>query len=235
MEKIAIVTGCSSDIGKEITLELIKCGYTVIGTYNESIDEVKKLSEAINGNFDYYNLNLLDEDEINNFCESVINKYKHIDCLVNNAGLSLDNDFDLKTSEEFISILKVNLVAPFLLSQKLHKNMDEGTIINIASTDGINTYTKYNIDYSASKAGLINLTKSLNLVLDSINVYAICPNWVNTKSIRAMNQDFLSEELKRINQQKLIDPNLIALKVIDILNNKHLDEKIIVMEDGNER
>ena len=112
--------------------------------------------------------------------------------------------------------------------------MDNGIIINIASTDGINTYSKLNMDYSASKAGLINLTKSLTLELDNIKVYALCPNWVNTESIREMNQDYLKEELKRIGQKKLIEPKSVAKKIISIIESNLKSGSIIVMEDGNE-
>ena len=155
--------------------------------------------------------------------------YNRLDVLVNNAALSLDNDFDSKTKEQFIKVLEVNLVGPFLLIQGLKDLLK--TIINISSTDGINTYTKYNIDYSASKAGLINLTKSLALILEDKNIYAIGPNWVNTESIRHMNQDYLNDEMRRIGQKKLIDPSMIANKVIELLYGEYESGSIIIMED----
>ena len=238
MKKIAIVTGCAKGIGKEISLELARDGYDIIGTYNTSFDEVKLLErklDAIGSKFYYYKLDLLDEFEINNFCNHIKSKFNKIDLLINNAALSLDNEFDLKTSDEFIDILKVNLVGPFLLIQKLHNLIDNGVIINISSTDGINTYTKLNIDYSASKAGLINLTKSLSLILDNIKVYAICPNWVDTESIKDMNQDYLSEEMNRIGQKKLIDPKTVAKNLVNLVNSNLKSGSIVVMEDNYDR
>ena len=238
MKKIAIVTGCAKGIGKEISLELARDGYDIIGTYNTSFDEVKLLErklDAIGSKFYYYKLDLLDEFEINNFCNHIKSKFNKIDLLINNAALSLDNEFDLKTSDEFIDILKVNLVGPFLLIKKLHNLIDNGVIINISSTDGINTYTKLNIDYSASKAGLINLTKSLSLILDNIKVYAICPNWVDTESIKDMNQDYLSEEMNRIGQKKLIDPKTVAKNLVNLVNSNLKSGSIVVMEDNYDR
>lgn len=237
MKKNAIVTGCAKGIGKEIALELARDGYNIIGTYNTSIEEVKKLQErieAIGVRFFSYKLNLLNENEINDFCNSIKINFDNIDVLINNAALSLDNDLDNKTSQEFKDILQVNLVAPFLLIQKLYKSMKDGVIINIASTDGINTYSKLNIDYSASKAGLINLTKSLALEIENSRIYAICPNWVDTESIREMSVEYLEEELKRIGQKQLINPRDVARKVIDLIESSLKSGTIIVMEDKYE-
>jgi len=215
MKKIAIITGCAKGIGKEIALELARDGYDIIGTYNSSINEIndlKKRIENIGVKFNFYKLNLLNEEEINSFCDSVKKEFNRIDVLVNNAALSLDNNFLDKTNKEFMEVLQVNLVSPFLLIQRLYDIMDNSVIINVSSTDGINTYSKLNMDYSASKAGLINLTKSLALELENIRIYSLCPNWVNTESIREMNPEYLKEELKRIGQKELIDPKEVAKK-----------------------
>ena len=107
-------------------------------------------------------------------------------------------------------------------------------VINIASTDGIDTYSSLNIDYSASKAGLINLTKSLALTLPNIKILAICPNWVETESIKEMNQEYLKQEMKRINQKQLIKPDEISKKIINIINSDIKSGEIIVMRDSNE-
>ena len=238
MKKIAIVTGCAKGIGKEIALELARDGYDVVGTYNTSFDEVKTLESKLNTigmNLYPYKLDLSNERDIVSFCDYVNKTFNHVDLLVNNAALSLDNEFDLKTSDEFLKVLKVNLIGPFLLAQKLYKIMNNGVIVNISSTDGINTYTKLNIDYSASKAALINLTKSLSLLLDNIRVYAICPNWVNTESIQEMDQDYLKQEMNRVGQKNLIDPKIIAYKVMELVDSSAKSGSIVVVEDNNEK
>ena len=194
MKKTALITGCAKGIGREIALDLARSGYNIIGTYNTSLKEINKLKnkiESIGVNFDSYKLDISDEKNINEVCNQIIKKYEKIDVLVNNAALSLDNNFLDKTKKEFMKILEVNLVGPFLLIQKLYNLLDNSKIINIASTDGINTYSKLSMDYSASKAGLINLTKSLALELINSKVYAICPNWVNTESVREANIDYI--------------------------------------------
>lgn len=226
MKKVALITGCSKGIGYNLCINLAKEGYDIIGTYNTG--NIDLLQNELEGFF--YKLDLRNEEEINNFINEIKNKFNHIDLLINNAALSLDNEFEYKTKSEFMEVLEVNLVAPFLLIQKLESLMEGGVIINIASTDGINTYTKLNIDYSASKAGLINLTKSLSLILNNIRVYVICPNWVNTESIQEMNPDYLEEEMKRVGQSKLIEKEDISKKVIELIESDSISGSIIVME-----
>ena len=233
MKKVAVVTGCAKGIGKEIALDLAREGYSIIGTYNTSFNKIQDLEkkiESIGVGVEFYKLDLLNEEEIKNFYNHVKTKYKKIDLLVNNAALSMDNSFKLKSSKEFCDVLFVNLVAPFLLIQKFSSILGGGIIINIASTDGINTYSKLNMDYSASKAGLINLTRSLSLELENIKVYAICPNWVLTETIMEMDQDYLNQELLRIGQTKLILPNEVSSKVIDLIYSNLKSGSVIILE-----
>lgn len=237
MKKVAIITGCAKGIGREIALELSRDGYNIIGTYNTSLKEIEKLKakiESIGVCFDYYKLDITKEEEINKFYNEVTNKYKKIDILINNAAKSLDNEFYLKTKKEFMEVIDVNLVGPFLLIQKFSKLMDNGIIINISSTDGIDTYSSLNIDYSASKAALINLTKTLSLIFKNIKVFAICPNWVNTESIREMNPDYLKEEMNRIGQNHLIEPTQIAKEVIKLIYGNIKSGSIIRVEEKHE-
>ena len=229
MKKIALITGVSKGLGSVLARSLSSVGYDIIGTYNTDLDGVLKL-----GNIDYYKLDLNSTESTNKFISDIKDKYEHIDLLINNAALSLDNEFNNKTKDEFMKVLEANLVGPFLLIQGLHSIMDNGVIINISSTDGINTYSSINMDYSASKAGLINLTKSLSLVLDKTRIYAICPNWMNTETIQSMNQDYLRSEMERINQKELIDPVVIFNKVVELINSNEKSGSIIVVEDNNE-
>ena len=229
MKKIALITGISKGLGSVLAKTLSK-DYDIIGTYNTDLDGVLRLKESIN-NLDYYKVDL---SNVDGFIKEIKDKYDHIDLLINNAALSLDNEFMYKTKDEFMKVLEVNLVGPFLLIQGLSSIMNNGVIINIGSTDGIDTYSSINMDYSASKAGLINLTKSLSLVLSNTKIYCICPNWMNTETIQGMNQDYLKSEMNRIGQKELIDPNTIALKVIDLVNGNEESGSIIVVEDNYE-
>lgn len=233
MRKNAFITGCAKGIGREIALDLARAGYDIIGTYNTSFKEINELRnkiENIGVKFDSYKLDLSNEENINTVCNDIIEKYRNINILVNNAALSLDNNFLQKTKQEFMKVLEVNLVGPFLIIQKLNDLLNDSIIINIASTDGINTYSKVSMDYCASKAGLINLTKSLALELENAKVYAICPNWVNTESIREMNPEYLEEEMNRVGQKKLIEPKEVSHKLLQIMQSELESGSIVIME-----
>ena len=133
-----------------------------------------------------------------------------------------------------MKVLEVNLVGPFLLIKKFRNMLTHGMVINISSTDGINTYSTLSMDYSSSKAGLINLTKSLALEFNDIRVYAICPNWVNTETIKEMNQEYLKEEMERVGQKTLINPKDISNKILQIIDSNYKTGSIIIMEDNND-
>ncbi len=118
MKKIALITGVSKGLGSVLARSLSSVGYDIIGTYNTDLDGVLKL-----GNIDYYKLDLNSTESTNKFISDIKDKYDHIDLLINNAALSLDNDFLSKTKDEFMKVLEANLVGPFLLIQGLHSIM----------------------------------------------------------------------------------------------------------------
>ena len=134
----------------------------------------------------------------------------------------MDNLIEDKTKNEFMKVLEVNVVGTFLLTKySLRLMREDSIIINMASTDGIDTYNLYNIDYAVSKAGIIQLTKSLALILKQ-KVIAIAPNWVATESTLDVDKSFLENELKRIGQKELIPINKVVDIIINSINNKDI-------------
>ncbi len=223
---VALVTGSSKGIGKEIIIELAKKGYDVIITYNASKKEAYELKDFIintyKTNADVIKCDLSIEQDIINLSDEVKNKYNHLDILVNNAALSIDNSIDDKTKEEFMKVLEVNVVGTFLITKYLYKFMDDGVIVNISSTDSEDTYSELNIDYSVSKAGINMLTKEEALILKNTKVLGVMPNWTNTEAIKEMNPDYLKSELNRIGQEKLEEPDEVARNIINLM----FDEKV---------
>ena len=184
-DKIILVTGASSDIGNHLANTLASKNATVIGIYNKT--------KIDNSKFINYKCDITKEKYIKKLMKMIKNKYGYINILINGAALSLDNDMYSKTKKEFMKVLEVNLVGTFLMCKYASLLMDNGVIINIASTDGIDTYSVFSMDYSSSKAGIINLTKNLANRLNNIKVCGIAPNWVKTKSVLEMNKDYLEE------------------------------------------
>ena len=234
-DKVIIVTGASSDIAKSIIEFFIKCQSKLIVTYYNSKDETVKytneLKKKYNIDIECLQLDLCKEDSIVNLYNYVKKKYKKIDILINNAALSLDSHIIDKTKEEFMKVLETNLVGTFLM-MKYFDNIVNGYVFNISSTDGIDTGNIYSIDYNASKAGINSITKTFSLYSKN-KIISICPNWVDTKSTMSMDKDYLVSELKRIKQDKLINPMVIP-KVIDKCIKDNIETGSIIRIEGDE-
>lgn len=190
--KKALVTGVSRGIGRAICTQLIKDGFTVYGTYNTGETEAKEMQSRL-GNLEIYQVNFRDRDQtlalLQNF-EGVM-----FDAVVNNAGIIEFEDFEDFDFKIWDDTLQVNLTTPLLISLKLQHNIkDGGAIVNVASTDGlIGSYGS--MSYAASKAALINLTRSLanNFARRGIRVIALSPGWTNTSM--STEESFEADEI----------------------------------------
>jgi len=233
--KVIVISGASKGIGKSTAYYFAEKGASLIITYNQSEDLSNQVRDDIkkkyNVEIDNLKCDLKNEDDIKNLYKFIKEKYGKINILINNAALSLDNDFELKSKDEFMEVLEVNVVGTFLMIKYLSKLMDNGYIFNISSTDAIDTFNSLNIDYSASKASINNMTKSLAMFLNS-KVISLCPNWVDTESIREMSKEYLEMEMNRVNQDKLINPVTIP-KMIDKLIKENIETGSIVRIDGD--
>lgn len=233
--KTVIVTGSSNGIGRETIIEFAKLECNVIINYNTDKESALKLEKEINnygGKSLVIKCDISNELEVKNMIDSTIKKFGKIDILINNAGIAIDNDIYDKNKDEFMKVLEVNLVGTFLVTKEATKYMDNGVIINISSTDGIDTYNELSMDYCASKAGVISLTKTVALRFPNLKVYSIAPNWVKTKPVLEMNQEYLEQELKRIGQTRLIEPIEVAKKIIELINNPQESGKIVRIDGG---
>ena len=207
----ALVTAVTSDLGYHIAKKLITMGYHIIGTYHSNYLRKEEIQKELGDNISIYKVDITKEEDIINLSK----KIDSLNIIINNACTYHDSNIQNKTKEDFMNTLEVNLLGPFLITK--HLKLDSGYIFNIASTDGINTYNDINFDYAASKAGLINYTKSLSVIFPNTKSYAISPNWINTKTTRSINKDYLKEELKKCNQSRLIEPEEISEIIGEVL------------------
>lgn len=224
--KTVLVTGSSKGIGKSTICEFASNNYNVVITYNTDYESACALKKYVENN---YKVNVLvikcdisNENDVSNMVTKIIDEFSNIDILVNNAALSLDSDIVEKTKNEFMRVLEVNLVGTFLVTREVITRTKVSTIINVSSTDSVDTYNTLNIDYSSSKAGINILTKTFALKYNDIKICAVLPNFVDTEAIREMNQDYLKEEMNRINQKKLIDLGTVSRKIYEIVNNDNI-------------
>ena len=236
-DKIVLVTGASKGIGKAITDFFASNKATIIMTYNTNLESSNKTKDELiskyNVNIINYHLDLSSEDSINDLYKEIKEKYGHIDILVNNASLSIDEDFNELTKEDFMKVLEVNTVGTFLMIKYMSKLMNSNDyIFNISSTDGIDTGSTLSINYNVSKAGIINMTETISRIIEP-KIITICPNWVETEATKDMNQEYLINEMKRINQVKLIKPEKIPEVINELINNDCVNGSIIRI-DGEE-
>ena len=234
-----LITGASIGIGKNLALKLASMKYDLVLTYNTNEILCNQLKEYIIKTYKVRclakKLDLRDEENIRKLIEEFKDSFGNMDILVNNASVSHDNLIEDKIKSEFLDVIDVNLVGTFLMCKYASSIMNKDSlIINMSSTDGIDTYSIYNIDYAVSKAGIIQLTKSLSLILKNIRVIAIAPNWVNTESTQEMNKDYLINELERIGQKKLIEVDEVTKKIIHIIVDKNIISGSVIRIEGEE-
>lgn len=240
-----LVTGSSRGLGKAIILEYAKNGYDVIINYNNSEKEALELKNYVETNYNVKALvvkcDISRESEIDSMINKIYKEFGHLDILVNNASIDSDQDFELKTKEEFMKTLEVNLVGTYLLSKKIGLKMQErktGTIINISSTNGIDTTYPESIDYDASKAGVISLTHNLaNYFAPYIRVNTICPGWVNTDMNKDLDKVFVDEEISKILLNRFAEKEEIANLAYFLGTDKasYINDSIIRIDGGVKR
>ena len=185
--KIAVVTGAARGLGEEIALALAGEDARVVAT-DIDIKQVEVVANKIKNNGNEAQAIKADvgsESELDDLVQTVIDKFGRIDILVNNAGICPRTTLEDITSEEWDTVLAVNLRSTFLLSQKIFAHMrrqKSGKIINIASGAGKIGGVQVGAHYSASKAGIISLTKTFALhgAAFGVNVNAVCPGVIDT-------------------------------------------------------
>ena len=243
MEKVVLITGSSKGIGKATAIEFAKIGgYKVVINYLTDRENAEKLSSYLKQEYKIETLvikaDVSNEEQVKNMIQEAINKFGRIDVLVNNAGIAIDKEFEDRTVEDWKRTLEVNTIGTFLVSKYASENMiknKSGKIINVSSTNGINTFFPSSIDYDASKAAIINLTYNLAIQFSPyINVNAVAPGWVNTEMNKDLPKELIEEETEKIYKKRFAEPEEIA-KVICFLASEdaeYINSTVIKVDGG---
>lgn len=239
-KKCVLVTGSSIGLGASIIRKYASMGYNTVITYNSHKDEAIELQKEINDKYNTESLvikcDISKEEDIENLKNEIISKFNKLDVLVNNASIAIDTTFSDKTKENYMRILEVNLVGTFLVSKIMSTIMnDNSSIINISSTNGIDTYYEYSLDYDSSKAGIINLSHNLaNYLSPKIRVNTICPGWINTPMNKDMDTEFRKQEEDKILLKRFAEPNEIANLVYFISSDdaSYINDSVIRIDGG---
>lgn len=203
--KVAVVTGASRGIGKAIALEMARNKATVIINYNGSEEKAKAVLKEIEeegGTAAVYQCDVSDFGSCEEFIQSVIKEYGHLDILVNNAGITRDGLLMKMSEEDFDKVLATNLKGAFNCIRFCSRQMlkqKSGRIINLSSVSGV-VGNAGQANYSASKAGVIGLTKATAKELGSrhITVNAIAPGFIETDMTDVLSDNLKEEAVKQI-------------------------------------
>lgn len=239
--KVALVTGASRGIGKEIALTLAGYGADVIVNYNgskekaeEVVEEIRKLGRKAMA----IQCSVADFDACGEMINKAMEEFGRIDILVNNAGITKDNLVMKMTSEDFKAVLDTNLAGSFNTIKHLYRpflKQKSGRIINMSSVSGV-LGNAGQANYSASKAGVIGLTKSMarELASRNITVNAVAPGFIETDMTNAMTDSAKEATISQIPLKRIGQPKDIAETVAFLASEKasYITGQIISVDGG---
>lgn len=238
--KTAIVTGGSRGIGRAISEILASHGCNVVINYVSDDVSAFEVKEEMQKKYGVQVLlckgDVSDEAFVKKMVDTVKSEFGHIDYLINNAGIAIDTTLEDKTVDNFRRILDVNLIGTFLLCKYVGKVMMDancGSIVTISSTNGIDSYYPYGMDYDASKAGVINLTHNFAIeYAPNVRVNSVAPGWVKTDAIKELDEEQLNEEYKHILLGRFAEPKEIAEAVYFVLTSTYMNDSIVKIDGG---
>ncbi len=220
-----LVTGGARGLGLAISLYYLKMGHSVVVNYNNSDEMALKLKSEYGDRVSIVKADVSNEDDVKRMFDAL----GKLDVVVNNAGIAKDSDPMEKSAEEFLEVIKVNLLGTFLVSKYAVNHVDKGCIVNISSTNALDTYYPESMDYDASKAGVISLTHNFSLYLKDrdIRVNVVCPDWIDTD----MNLE-MDEEYKK-SLGVFLKPEEVAKVVYDVSVDKSVNDVVIRVGDNS--
>ena len=220
-----LVTGGARGLGLAISLYYLKMGHSVVVNYNNSSDLALKLKSEYGDRVSIVKADVSNEDDVKRMFDAL----GKLDVVVNNAGIAKDSDPMEKSAEEFLEVIKVNLLGTFLVSKYAVNHVDKGCIVNISSTNALDTYYPESMDYDAAKAGVISLTHNFSLYLKDrdIRVNVVCPDWIDTDMNLGMDEEY------KKSLGVFLNPEEVAKVVYDVSIDESVNDAVIRVGDNS--
>lgn len=220
-----LVTGGARGLGLAISLYYLKMGHSVVVNYNNSDEMALKLKREYGDRVSIIKADVSNEDDVKRMFDAL----GKLDVVVNNAGIAKDSDPMEKSTEEFLEVIKVNLLGTFLVSKYAVNHVDKGCIVNISSTNALDTYYPESMDYDASKAGVISLTHNFSLYLKDrdIRVNVVCPDWIDTDMNLGMDEEY------KKSLGVFLKPEDVAKLVYDVSIDESVNDAVIRVGDNS--
>mgnify|MGYP004614349997 FL=1 len=235
--KTVFISGASRGLGAIIAKTFASNNYNIIINYNKSEHEAINLKKDLESKYNIkcylYKCDVSDELKVKEMFLKIKDEVGSIDCVINNAGISLDNSLTDKTYDEFMKVISVNLLGTYLVSKYSLEVLRKGCIINIASNNVfVESYIE-SIDYDASKAGVISLTHSLaRFLAPNIRVNAVAPGWILTDMTKDLDLNFKKCEEDEILLKRFAEPEEIADAVFFLASNEYVNDCILRIDGG---
>lgn len=237
--KTAVITGGSRGLGAATVKRLATDGFNVVIIYTEH----KEAAEAVEHGVKSAGIKTMivqadvgNEDEVKAMVAKVVEEFGSIDVLVNNAGIVYDVPFTRKTTEQWLRTLDVNLNGVYYCTKHFMPHINKGgSVINIASTNGIDTFHPDSIDYDVSKAGVIMFTKAMARDLaPNVRINCIAPGWFDTDINADLPKDYVQKESEKIAMGRFGRPEEIASVVSFLASEdaKFMTGSVVVVDGG---
>ena len=208
--QIAIVTGAAQGLGQQIAIVLATNGAKVacLDMKKEGLAETINAITEAGGVAEPIECNVTDRERVDQVVDEIVEKWEKIDILVNNAGITRDTLLPMMSDEDFDNVINVNLRGSFLFMRAVSRHMMRaryGRIINMASVSGARMGNPGQTNYSASKAGLVGMTRSLSKELAGrkVTINAVAPGFIESAMTDALGDEVKKEVKKRIPAKRL--------------------------------
>ena len=237
--KTVLVTGSSRGIGAATIRKFASLGADVVINYVNNENRALELKKEVEDKYGVKALaikcDVSKEEEVIEMFNEIDRVFHRINVVVNNAGIAIDTTFEDKTVENFKKTIDINLIGTFLVSKHavIHLKKEKNSkIINVASTNGIDTYYPESLDYDASKAGVISLTHNFAKALaPDISVNAVAPGWVKTEMNKELDENNYTNGIL---MKRFADPIEIANVIAFLASDEasYINNEVIRVDGG---